>query len=124
MKQGLRFDWYKKQDHSFLKPIPQSLIEDCTAVYTNKNAKRQEQLTDLILTVLSSLYSSYYTLPFGTRHVSYPLRSVDYKLNHRTKINFNHDYAKLLFQKLAMKGWIDVVDGRQGRSYTRIKYLC
>lgn len=121
MKDGLRFDWYEKQHHPFFEPIVQTLMEECSSTYTNKSANREQQLPNLIEVVVSSLYSAYYSLPFGTQYVSYPRHPRDYKRNDPTKVNFNSDYALLLFDVLEQKKWIRIVAGRQQQGYTRIK---
>ena len=97
MKDGLRFDWYEKQYHPFFEPIVQNLTGECSSSYTKKNAHREHQLPNLIEIVVSSLYSAYYSLPFGTHFVSYPRHPRDYKLGDPTKVNFNSDYALRLF---------------------------
>ena len=93
MKEGLRFDWYEKLHHPFFEPIVQALLEDCSSTFSNKSSAREEQLTNLIEVVVSSLYAFYYSLPLGTQYVSYPLSPKYYKLDDPTKVNFNSDYA-------------------------------
>lgn len=121
MKDGLRFDWYEKQYHPFFEPIVQTLMEECSSTYTNKNAKREQQLPNLIEIVVSSLYSAYYSLPFGTQYVSYPLSPKNYNLYDLTKVNFNSAYALRLFDVLEQKKWIRIIAGRQQQGYTRIQ---
>ena len=123
MKEGLRFDWYEKQHHPFFEHIIQTLIDDCyrTSAFKNKSSTREQKLRSLVGVVVSSLYSSYYSLPFGTQYISYPLSPKDYKLGDTQKVNFNSDYAILLFKVLKQKKWISIVPGRQKKAYTRIR---
>jgi hypothetical protein len=121
MKEGLRFDWYEKLHHPFFEPIVQALLEDCSSTFSNKSSARERQLINLIEVIVSSLYASYYSLPFGTQYVSYPLSPKYYKLDDPTKVNFNSDYAALTFDTLKDRKWITIVPGRQQQGHTRIR---
>jgi hypothetical protein len=121
MKEGLRFDWYEKQYHYFFEPIVKALLKDCSSTFSNKSSFREKQLSSLIEVVISSLYSSYYSLPFGTQYISYPLSPKYYKIGDPTKVNFNSDYAALLFDILKDRKWINIVPGGQQQGHTRIK---
>ena len=121
MKEGLRFDWYEKLHHPFFEPVVQALLEDCSSTFSNKSSARERQLINLIEVIVSSLYASYYSLPFGTQYVSYPLSPKYYKLDDPTKVNFNSDYAALTFDTLKDRKWITIVPGRQQQGHTRIR---
>ena len=121
MKEGLRFDWYSELSLPIFATLIEDVIVDCQKQYKNKNKNRTKSLELLTHRILSALYSAHFIIPKGTRFVSFPKTKDAYSLKDVSKVNFNSDYALVVFNVLKNKGWIKDLAGSEAAGYTRIQ---
>ena len=96
MKEGKRFDWYPVLCHSFFDDLVTILIQDVEAKRGYRELISREQSLTVNKTRYFIIIFLFLFFPYWFNcYVSFPLRGVSQKEEH--KVNYNLEYASALF---------------------------